>query len=37
MATGTVKSFNNLKCFGFITFDNDGEDLFEHFSAVNMD
>ncbi len=38
MATGTVKWFSNVKGYGFVnTDDNEGEDIFAHFSAIEME
>ena len=36
MATGTVKWFNNKKGYGFINEEN-GRDIFVHFSSITMD
>ena len=36
MANGTVKWFNNKKGYGFINEEN-GRDIFVHFSSINMD
>ena len=37
MATGMVKWFNDVKGFGFIEPEGGGDDVFAHFSAVQMD
>jgi CspA family cold shock protein len=35
MAEGTVKRFGNRKGYGFIE-QEDGQDIFVHFSSINM-
>ncbi|KTT19157.1 cold shock domain-containing protein CspD [Pseudomonas fulva] len=37
MASGKVKWFNNAKGYGFVVEDGKSEDLFAHFSAIQMD
>ena len=37
MANGTVKWFNAEKGYGFITVDGGGQDVFVHYSSIQMD
>ena len=37
MNKGTVKWFNPQKGYGFITNEEDGQDVFVHFSGLNME
>ncbi len=36
MHTGVVNRFNKIKGYGFITPDNGGDEVFVHFSQVEM-
>ena len=35
--TGTVKWFNAIKGYGFISVDEESEDIFVHFSSIQKD
>lgn len=37
MLHGTVKWFNNSKGYGFVIADNSTEELFAHYSSIQMD
>lgn len=37
MNTGVVKWFNNAKGYGFVVAENSEEDIFVHYSAIDME
>ncbi|MBQ0719199.1 MAG: cold shock domain-containing protein CspD [Gammaproteobacteria bacterium] len=37
MPQGTVKWFNNAKGYGFLLSEESGDDIFAHYSAIEMD
>ncbi|MFT6388301.1 MAG: CspA family cold shock protein [Cellvibrionaceae bacterium] len=37
MATGKVKWFNNAKGYGFILSEDESEDLFAHYTSIEME
>ena len=37
MNTGVVKWFNNAKGYGFVVTENSEEDIFAHYSAIDME
>jgi len=37
MKTGVVKWFNNAKGYGFILCDDSGQDVFAHYSSIEME
>ncbi len=37
MATGKVKWFNNAKGYGFILTEDESEDLFAHYTSIEME
>ncbi len=37
MLKGTVKWFNNSKGYGFVVAENSTEELFAHYSSIQMD